>query len=197
MHKQDLLPGVYRSNQASRRARRGWAVAVVLSGLFAGGAVVASLLHRPAAQSGGVTERIAVAERRGEESQRRALVLGNRLAQQRQATQAVDAVAGQPNWGVLLDRVSKELGGEVFLTSCIFAPGDAPSVREAAGLGPDTADSAWLVLAGIAQDYPEVPALLLRLEGLGVFEKVELVETWREPFGSEARIGFRVACRVR
>lgn len=197
MLKTNLLPETHRARNTTRRIRRGWAVAVALSAVAAGGAVVSGLLRTGPAVGTDDAEQIAVAERRASASRDEAVFLGRQLAANRQASSAVDAVVGQPDWQALLTLISAELGDQSVLTRCRFGTDRDSDIRQAVGLASEPEDSAWLVLGGVAQAYPEVSALVLRLESLGLFSRVTLVETWSEPFAGEARTGFRVACKIR
>ncbi|XAL98859.1 hypothetical protein OT109_14870 [Phycisphaeraceae bacterium D3-23] len=196
MDKMSLLPNPYGARALVRRAKRVWLFAAAGSAVVSAGAVAWATTQSGPADAGRYAEQVAVAERRIEDSKQEALALGTRLAQNRHALSAIDAVAEQPDWQALLERVSLELGDQSLLTSCRFGPITDPSLRQAAGLEGDALDAGWLMLGGIVASYPEVPALLLRLEAMGLFKQVLLVETRGEPYGGERRIGFRIACRA-
>jgi len=194
MPDQDLLPERYRQALASGRALRVWAPVVALCGLLSAGAVVSSATHREPVAGAAAAEQIAMAERRALASQEQARELGQELALQRRAASAVDAVAVQPDWRGLIERVSVELGDQVVLTQCRFGPMQGAQLARPADS--DTEGAVWLELGGVAADYAQVPALVLRLEAMGLFVQVQLLETGRQAFAGEPRISFRIACRV-
>ncbi|MEM9413971.1 MAG: hypothetical protein AAGA29_00650 [Planctomycetota bacterium] len=191
-----LLPKQYTSRAAVQRAKRLWTVAAAASALLAAGVIGWSGMQAGPVDQGRHADQVALAERRIEESKQEALVLGARLAQNRHALSAIDAVSGQPDWKALLDRISIELGDKVLLTDCRFGAIVDPAMRQAVGAEGHGGDSAWLVLGGLAESYQEVPALLLRLESIGLFKQVLLIDTRGESFGDQQRIGFRIACRA-
>ena len=196
MDKMSLLPKAYEDRVSTRRAKRLWTGAVVVSALLAIAAIGVSSLETRADGDFRYDEKIAAAKQRALQSKQQAEALGVRLAQNRQALSAIEAVAGEPDWNALLGHITRALGEQALLTSCRFGPGRVPAIQQSAGLDADEMDSAWIVLGGVVEAYPEVPALLLRLEALGLFEHVKLVETWSEPFAGEPRIGFHIACRA-
>ncbi|MFI4860499.1 MAG: hypothetical protein ACIAXF_07445 [Phycisphaerales bacterium JB063] len=196
MDKMSLLPKSYAAHAATRRAKRVWVVASAASLSVSACAIGWSAMRSGPSNHGRYAEQVALAERRADESKQEALVLGTRLGQNRHALSAIDAVAGQPDWKTFLERISLELGDQVLLTSCRFGPLVEPSAQQAAGLKGDALNSSWLLLGGYVDTYPEVPSLLLRLEGIGLFQKVVLIETRSESFGGKPRIGFRIACRA-
>lgn len=194
MANRDLLPEPYRQEASARRAQRGWLAGLVVCLLVSGGAVVAGALRSVPQGSDGVAEQVAVAERRADQSQAQAVALGEQLALHRRAANAVDAVAEQPDWRALIERVNIELGDEVVLTQYRLGPlegGESSQVIDG-----DASGAVWLLLGGIAGDYAQVPALVLRLEATGLFMQVHLVETGRQNFAGESRIGFRLVCRL-
>lgn len=194
MAENDLLPQSYRQVLASGRAGRVWSVAVVVCGLVCAGAVVSSATRRVPLESAAAAEQIAMAQRRALHSQEQALVLGEQLAMHQRAASAVDAVAEQPDWRLLFERVSHELGEQVVLTQCRLGP--LAGLQLPQPIDGNTQDAVWLVLGGVAADYAQVPALVLRLEAMGLFGQVQLIETGRQSFAGEQRISFRIACRV-
>lgn len=192
----NLLPPSYRDRAAARRARRLWIGIDACCALAVAAGVSVSFLRSAPVQADGYAEQLAQTEARQAASRREAGLLSAQLAADRLESAAIDAVAGQPDWRGLLLRISATLGDRVMLDQCRFGTGaELQLQREVAAEGGDTA-SAWLVLGGVAQAYEDVPALVLRLEELGLFDRVVLIETTPRAFSGEERIGFRIACRA-
>ena len=51
-----------------------------------------------------------------------------------------------------------------------------------------------LRLAGVGRSQAAVSQFVLRLEQLGLFDRVTLLDTRREPFGADSAVGFRAVC---
>ncbi len=193
----NLLPRRYLEQRATRSARRLWAALVVCCAVGTASAVGWSLMESAPAGTEGYVQQLAQIEHRHEASRQEASALASQLAADQRESAAIDAVAGQPDWRGLLLRIAGVLGDRAMLTACRFGAGD--TLRLPPEAGPDASDpsSAWLVLGGVAQAYQDVPALVLRLEEMGLFSRVVLIETTPQAFGGEERIGFRIACRAR
>lgn len=197
MAENNLLPKRYLERRAARFARRLWVTLAVCCALLATTLVAWSMMESTPAETDGFVRQLAQIESRHEASRREASLLASQLAADQRESAAIDAVAGQPDWRALLLRIAGVLGDRAMLTACRFGPGDEVRLPREAGEGASEPSSAWLVLGGVAQAYQDVPALVLRLEEMGLFSRVVLIETTPQAFGGEERIGFRIACRAR
>jgi hypothetical protein len=119
-------------------------------------------------------------------------------------------VAHQPDWSVLLGLLAQSLGEEIVLTSCKLesqpptpdAPAPMPRPGAAAPAPESTAAAAalrepgarryTLQISGIGRTQSSVSQFVLRLERLGLFERVTILKTARELFGEHDSIGFRL-----
>jgi Tfp pilus assembly PilM family ATPase len=124
------------------------------------------------------------------------------LEQARRRDQVIRAIHDQPDWSLLLALLDRCLGTDVVLRSCQLAPsGSAPvqpgGLAVGSGAAPATDDRAPLLhLVGLAQSPPAVSQFLLRLEELGVFDRVMLSGSSREPFLTGEAVSFRITCAL-
>jgi len=146
-------------------------------------------------------------------SQRALTTLRAQLAEAQARLDAARAVAHQPDWSVLLGLLAQSLGDDIVLTTCRLEaehPSDRAAatssppggINRAAGGGGTGAPAAapivgpgsrfTLELTGLGRTQAAVSRFVLRLEQLGLFERVTIVKTGREMFGEHESIGFRL-----
>lgn len=102
------------------------------------------------------------------------------------------SITDQPDWSRMLKYLADEvLGEKVVLTHCKLAPMEDPKQAQQVN---DTALT--FVLSGYAKDTPEVSRFVLRLEKMGLFDKVTLVRTGSQPFMTGMAIAFEVHCEL-
>ncbi len=116
------------------------------------------------------------------------------------------SIADQPDWGLLLALLAAKTGDDVVLRTCDTAPVEIVAAvvdRKTAGknmkLPKSPAPNAaayTLHLGGLARSQLAVSQFVLRLERTGLFAKVTLVDTNREPFLSGDAIAFKLDCSL-
>lgn len=113
-----------------------------------------------------------------------------KLNEQKLILAAERSISDQPDWSLLLTYLAEEvLGDEVVLSGCTLAP-KAPGEKTAAADG----GALVLTLAGYARSTPDVSQFILRLEQIGLFDKVTLARTSREPYLAGQAIAFEARC---
>ena len=132
------------------------------------------------------------------------LATDERLTDARGKLKAVRSLGRQPDWQVPLTILAKTLGDEVVLERCWLEATKATSPEagrgasaESAGKGspPYRAPTHFLMeLSGFARSQEAVSQFVLRLEGVGLFKDVTLVQTTRQPFLDRQAIAFQVKC---
>jgi len=112
------------------------------------------------------------------------------LAEQRLILAAGRSITDQPDWSRLLTYLADEvLGDTVVLSGCSLGP--VEGAAEAQGFG----DAPLVVtLSGYAKTTPAVSQFMLRLEESGLFDRVSLTRTNREPFLDGQAIAFEARC---
>ena len=183
------------AQRARQRAVQAWSLAVGLCLLLMLGMIAVGAGSGEAADTTDLQGRLNAANRQAEQ-------LVHQISNSRQRNDALrrelasaDQVNDQPDLKLLFEMVGRQLGNEAMLTSIRLGSADEPSIRSAIGSATGPARR-WLVITGVAQDHQAVPEIVLRLEALGLFEKVVLHETFPESYRGSARVGFRVACRL-
>ncbi|HEX7010239.1 MAG TPA: PilN domain-containing protein [Phycisphaeraceae bacterium] len=139
-----------------------------------------------------------------------------RLAQVQATLAASRSVGGKPDWSILLNLLAQWLGEDMMLTACQLEPLDAgspvmPAVPAvpAAPVPPTGSPAASVAssasapgryrlrLQGLGRTQQAVSAYVLGLEQTGLFERVKLISTRKEPFGSGQAVGFELECQLR
>lgn len=116
------------------------------------------------------------------------------------------AISNQPDWGLLLDLLARQLGDEAVLSSCVLDPvaKAPPSATPAgdkskAGAAPDPSarpDRYRLTLGGVARTQEAVPLFVQRLQDTGIFDSTKMVEAVRTPFAGGEAFRFQVECTI-
>ena len=146
------------------------------------------------------------------ETQEQALTVARAELSSAQATlRATRAIANQPDWSVLLALLGKATGDDVMLRSIELQPSQpqatvtagqraavAAPVRPGgpAAVAPRRAAGYVLSASGLAQSQLAVTQFVLRLERMGLFSRVTLVDTSREPFRDTEATSFRLECVI-
>ncbi len=136
--------------------------------------------------------------------------LQSRIALVRHEMQSVRFVSDQPDWSLLLQLVSNSLGDDVVLKSCdLTHRAEAPVPMSARDLHPAPVatvhpapepphrETLILHLAGFARSQAEVSNFVLRLEAIGLFQNVKLLQSARQPLLAGEAIGFELECPIR
>ena len=121
--------------------------------------------------------------------------LEGRAADLTARVRAAQQVAASPAWATLLLAVEEALGDDAVLASCVLT--GLPAVDAAAAPGrpvAPAASSVVLSLTGYAQTHAAVAELVLRLERIGVFQRVHLRDTKLRPVMERAAIYFDIEC---
>lgn len=118
------------------------------------------------------------------------------------------AVGRQPDWSMLLTILAHDIGADIVLRQLDLQPvapqpavsAPAPTLNPGAPSKPpqDVAEPDQFVLRfnGYGQTQTAVSQFVLRLENIGLFSQVKLVETRREPFLDSEAIAFRIECFI-
>lgn len=127
-----------------------------------------------------------------------------RLAELQPQLRAARAVGDQPDWGTLLTLLADRLKDDSVLTSCVLAPAPDAAPAPGAKAAPRTGDAKTresgrperftLMLTGLSRTQGSVAQFVSRLEAVGVFDRVSIVESRRSSLSGEEAVGFRVEC---
>jgi hypothetical protein len=131
------------------------------------------------------------------------------LANAQATLRATRAIADQPDWSTLLALLGRATGDDVMLRTfelqpqASASPGTGATATKVGGriAGSSSLQSAKagafvLSTSGLARSQLAVTQFVLRLEQIGLFSKVTLLDTSREPFRDAEATSFRVECVI-
>lgn len=116
-----------------------------------------------------------------------------KLSADQQMLSATRQIAGQPDWSLLLTLLAHKTDDQMVLRSCQFRPA-SDVAGEAKATDNHAAGGLLIIITGVARSPQGAQQYVLRLEKTGLFDRVTLVETRREPFLNGEAAGFRVDC---
>jgi Tfp pilus assembly protein PilN len=204
----NLIPPRRRRAKAHRRRLRTW---VAMDGIITVGLLVAAAAIYFTQTSGPAPDsELDHVREQIDQSQRELLSVRIALAQSQQTAEAASFVSDQPDWSTLLAVLAKALGDDVYLDRCELLPISPPpsqpppnlvAVKTTAmpGKPPTVAlpDRVTLHLGGLARSQDAAAQFVLRLERLGIFDHVNLLQTsGQQSAGSEA-VQFELDCPLR
>lgn len=194
----DLTPRSYLKQCRSRTALQRWVLCGCLCALVAAVPIGIESSQQPDQSAWVARDRILQAESRMAKTQVLTQSVTAEWIQQERKLQASSHLTQRPDWSEVMGRVAAQFDGPVVMTGFRLGTLSDPTVRAALGAiaGDVPEDSIWLVLSGAAGENSDVPDLILRLEAMGLFERVLMTETRREAFAGAPRSGFILACRV-
>ena len=180
MNQINLIPAPRREAKARRTRLVRWGIVL---GLYAG-ALLGAHFVCGACWSGDsallATETRASAARL-REANRLMLSLHGDLAQTEEKLRSAQAVGRQPDWGVLLGLLARNVGDDVVLDFCRLRQGDLSRSKKASAAG--KRDQPLLLdLGGLAMSQAIVSQFVLRLEKTGLFDQVRLINTTPRTF---------------
>ena len=151
-------------------------------------------------------EELAETARQIDESNQAIDVLGQELATARLMLDSTMKVVDQPDWSVLLALIGRTLGDQIVLKRCQLQQSEdqqlhGPATRHSrrgqqAALLSEMPDAFTLALNGYGRSPESVSEFVLRLEQVGLFKRVAVLTTNREPFMSGEAIAFEIACTL-
>lgn len=194
----DLTPVTYLNRGRTRGALRRWVVATVVCAITAAAPIAILSTQGSDSQAAQAEERFAQAQARITQSDTAAKQAAAALIKSERELHAAEHLTKRPDWGGVIRLVTRQFGDRVMMQSLRLAGSDDSAVRGALKtLGPEAPEgSVWLIVSGVAGENSDVHALVLRLEQLGLFDRVLMTGTQREVFSGQQRTGFMLACRV-
>ena len=204
MNRCNLIPLKRRQAMARARRVRTWGcVAVVEAALIC--CAAAAIWTRGEAQpssSGELTRAVQENAQLVGTANAAQLTLATALDRRETSRQFID----QPDWSLLLIAINRSLSADGMLSRCEIAPisevrppntADVPSMAAAAQMPPRLVGFS-VRLSGLAQSQNAVSQVVIRLEDLRLFEKVDLVQTNPQLLPADAGSGFafQVGCTI-
>ena len=194
----DLTPSPFTRRIRVNRVVRAWSVAVGLCALVAVVPVALEQTRAPDPSAARARERLMLAQNRLEKSKVELKSLNRLLKVHERELLAERHLTERPDWSAVLKLVTRQFDKRFVMTGFSLADSDdsqVASMLTQSGLD-DSGQSVWLMIDGVAESNSDVADLIMRVEGLGLFQRVVMTGTKRELFAGEQRTGFSLACRV-
>ncbi|MEX0741797.1 MAG: PilN domain-containing protein [Phycisphaeraceae bacterium] len=191
----NLIPTARREARQRRRYAQRWGAGVGVYAVMMVGAWVATQVvfggpDQAAAQT------LETLRNEASDTSDRIRALKPKLAEAQMTLAASRSVGDQPDWSLLLRLLAEELKDPVMLTTLRLEPMSPTGAAMSNSEGPGYQSRYRLRLSGLGQDQAAVSAFVLRLEQTGLFEKVTMIDTRREPFRGSTAVGFRMECEL-
>lgn len=183
----NLLPAevlrARRNTVKSRQARV--AVGLYTALLLAGTMGYLGLAGPQSASASASSDDLAVATQRNETMQHEIVAAEAQLEEVRRRLAGGRVLSERPDWSQML-RLIAVCGGEAIKLDGVTLQMAAPKIDA----------GAWVELSGFAGDPWAVSNFVLRLEEQGLFDKVKILNSQRQPFGNGQRTAFRLRCEL-
>lgn len=199
----NLIPAERRVRKRRKARRRVWTVVcATYAVLLAAGSLAAHMICPSDARS--VIEQLEGTALEIEQSDHTLLALRDELAQAAATLETARAMRQQPQWSHLFAELSRQLGEEMVLSRCQLVTSMGAG-RTAANewrkslaskpLGAFLTERRYrLTLSGFGKTQESVSQFVLRLEGVGVFDRIRLVNSSRQTFREGEAVAFSVDC---
>ncbi|GAB4190023.1 MAG: hypothetical protein Kow00105_04390 [Phycisphaeraceae bacterium] len=191
-----------KSRQYARSRRvhiRFWIVTLLVYALFM---VVSGVIYHGTAMHSDLAKlkgELAEYNQQATQLMQEAESLRPKVIEQKRILEASRSISDQPDWSMLLTYLADGLlDDQVILKTCSLAHTQAAAAASTqpgrgSSAGHESADLV-MILTGYAKTAPDVSGFILRLEQFGLFDKVTLVKTNREPYLNDQAISFEVHC---
>ena len=197
----NLIPFRRLESQRRRSLRRRWIVGCVCYGALVA-AVGAAALAIDTHSGSDIQARLLAAGTEVDHASADVSLVRNELDRVNSLLRSSRAIAEQPDWSSLLALMATKAGKDVTLKACSVRPRQAPAVASVKPatpkpVKPAIADPTLLVnVAGLSSSQSAVSQFALRLEATGLFGRVTLLDTAREPFADKQLVSFRIECTL-
>jgi Tfp pilus assembly protein PilN len=206
----NLIPAKYRDARRRQKRARAWfticgGYAVILAVAYVG---VATALG----DGGNGAADLAKTRQQTDELNRAAGMLKIQLRDAQSKLGVARTVGDQPDWSLLLAVLGKVTDEHrnraspipIVLRGCHLEsspdasgrPAPAANAKASTQPSPITPTKISLTVSGLGRSQSDVTQFVLRLEKLGLFDRVDLAQSAREPIGTTEATGFRIECTM-
>ena len=195
----NLIPSRRLEAQQRRGRIRAWAATV---GVFACVLVAGCAWSLVAFVDHGVRERDALEDlrRRVEQLELDRDTKRRQLSEATATLLATRVVHEEPDWSMLMGLIADVLADDAVLERFSLEPAEAPKGGSGDGAAPKAGGvsgrSYVLLLTGASRSQQGVADFVIRLEELGLFDRVKLLESRRGAPSGEELVGFDVRCEL-
>ncbi|WP_241180012.1 PilN domain-containing protein [Humisphaera borealis] len=202
----NLIPFHRLESRRRRSLRRGWVVGCACYGALVAAAGAAALAIDTHSGSD-LQARLQTAGTEVDRASAEVAGFRTELDRVQSLLRSSRAIAEQPDWSSLLALMATKAGQDVTLKGCSVRPRQVPSPTAGVpkpaspsspkSVKPAAIDPTLLVnVAGLGASQAAVSQFALRLEGTGLFGRVTLLDTTREPFADKQLVSFRIECTL-
>ena len=180
----NLIPAPRRDARQRRRHIQWCATGCIL---YALGAATAGALARAAwgGRDPRISSQLAAVDQNVRQSEQALTEARARLNQAQTVLVAVRQISQRPDWSALLALLARKSENQIVLRTCELSPPAGQS------------EGAFVaVAAGIARTPADAQEYAIRLQKTGLFERVTLLDTHREPFAGIEASAFRIECAL-
>ncbi|MEM9346539.1 MAG: hypothetical protein AAGB26_07970 [Planctomycetota bacterium] len=198
MTEPDLTPARFIERVKTQAAVRLWTLGVLTCMLIALVSIGLESVQPVDMHGQLIEERIFQAKSRIETGMAQIEIKTGILKQRKRELQAEQHLTKRPDWSVVLALVARQFNEQLLMTGCQLGEAKDSGVRSSLGaIRDDVANgSVWMILTGVAEANSNVPGLIMRLESLGLFERVVMTGSQRESFAGGSRTAFTLACKI-
>jgi Fimbrial assembly protein (PilN) len=118
------------------------------------------------------------------------------VRQKSEALRAASKIGDEPDWSILLALVADRTQRHIVLTSLSLEPSERSPDTPASTPTSSEPPSRALVLDGVGTSAHQVSLFSVRLEQLGLFERVVIEKSERSQTGQLGSIAFTIRCRL-
>lgn len=204
MNDVNLIPADRLASKRRMARLRTWAV---MCGAYLT-LLAAALLcaHAICRGDGVVVEELNSTEQRVQRYNAVIIELREELAKTTTALEMSRAISNQPDWSKLLVLLGDQLGEEVVLNNCQLVAVNEDGKNETGHLQESSSFLAAstslaerrhkLEISGFGKTQSSVSRFVLRLEKIGIFDSVRLINSYRQPFLNGQAVAFGVECSI-
>ena len=190
MNRINLIPPHRRKARARRIRLRNWIAintgyAMVLGLAFISVYAQTFTTKLPAAE-------LSTTDREIEQSKHQLSAIHSAIAYAQQIVASAKDISDQPDWSRLLGPLANSQGNEIVLSEC-----DLSAIKDDSDKAKPNASRVSLHLVGLGRSQTAVAQFMLRLEAMGLFDHVNLVQSSREQFMQSDAVKFELNCPLR
>ncbi|HEX8324423.1 MAG TPA: PilN domain-containing protein [Tepidisphaeraceae bacterium] len=192
MNRRNLLPVQRQHAKRRGRATRRW---VVINCVYGSLLAAVGCVYAWAAVDFGQPASVAAVAVDIEKANTRLTGLRQESLSLKAMLQSVADVSSRPDWSVLLAAVSQTLGDDVVLNSLTSAS-DSTATTPVASAASGEGTPRRVQIGGVGRTQQAVTQFVLRIESMGFFDRVQLLQTTPRPWQGSDGIGFQVVCTL-
>jgi Tfp pilus assembly protein PilN len=190
MNRINLIPPHRRKARAKRVRLRGW-ITINVGYAFVLGLVFISVYAQSFTSKLPAAELTAI-DREVDQAKNQLSAVRSAIAHAQQIAASSRDLSDQPDWSRLLAPLANSQGNEIVLGEC-----DLSAIKDDAAKTKSHADRMSLHLVGLGRSQWAVAQFMLRLEAMGLFDHVNLVQSSREQFMQSDAVKFELNCPLR